>query len=358
MKDALLSRRTALTGIAASLVLGTQSDAQTIASLRKTADEAGILFGSAIRHEEIADLRHRQIYIENCNIICAYNQHQWYSRDDPGGEIKAQELVDFAIANNQKLRWHCLLWDQKTPDGYWAFGKNEVQLCKNKKREKQAIQEEYETYIRNTIGTYGEHVFVWDVINEPLTKQACLYPEFGLAYVTSAIERVRSDVPHQLLLINFENAEYDGHMQTQICEFLKTWGRSSPPPFVVGLQSHLWLKAHFLNEKFTYFLNDVRDLGFRIWITELDVNTYRVHDRPQALEDRAASLLEVYLKTVLHSDAVDAIMFWGLCDDTHYLNAEQPWRKDNLTGLSLFDKDLRMKPSGTWLQGELSGRPR
>jgi endo-1,4-beta-xylanase len=358
MKNALLPRRTALTGIAASLVLGTQSEAQTIVGLRKAADEARVLFGSAVRDKEIADPRHRQLYIENCNVICAFDQHQWYRRDAPRGEIQAQELVDFARTNKQKIRWHCLLWDYKDRGDYWVFGKNEAQLCEHGGT--LAIQQGYETYIRNTLATYGEHVYVWDILNEPLTKKACLYPKFGPAYMASVIEWMRSIVPHQLLLINFDNAEYDRHMQTQIVAFLSGWGRASPPPFVVGIQSHLWLKAGFVRKEFTDFLNAVRDLGFRIWITELDVNTYGVHpplDRPQALEDQAASILEFYLKTVLHNDAVDAIMFWGLCDDTHYLNEVQPWRKDKFsTGLSLFDGDLKMKPTGTWLQEELSAR--
>src|SRR5215471_12841496 len=113
MKTSKLSGRFILAGLAFVLWSSVHSQAQT-QPLRASADQRGFFLGAAVA---VTPFRSEQIYQDTLrrqfNIMVAENAFKWDSVHPSRTTFNFTDtdaLVDFAQANNMKMRGHTLVW--------------------------------------------------------------------------------------------------------------------------------------------------------------------------------------------------------------------------------------------------------
>jgi endo-1,4-beta-xylanase len=114
----------------------------------------------------------------------------------------------------------------------------------------------------------------------------------------------------------------------------------------VGIQSHLSAgPGHVYGPGLAAFMNELRGMGLKLLLTEMDVND---RDLPAAIPARDAAVAQVYadyLHTTLKNPAVVALLTWGITDRFTWLNHEDN-RKDGQPERCLpFDADLKPTPA-------------
>jgi endo-1,4-beta-xylanase len=93
---------------------------------------------------------------------------------------------------------------------------------------------------------------------------------------------------------------------------------SNVPIDAVGIQSHIKAASPSTIEKgLQGFMLSIRNMGLKIFITELDVNEDDLpYDDVARRDHTIAQVYSDYLTTVLAEPSVQAVLMWGM-EDTH-----------------------------------------
>jgi endo-1,4-beta-xylanase len=329
-------------------------------TLRAAAERRGLLFGSCIQAAELGNASVREVYANHCNIVCAYNQQQWHMLERrERGRTQAIELIDFANANGQAIRWHSLLWGPTIS----RAARDDVISG-----DARALRDRIVSHIERTVSEFSQRVAVWDVVNEPFSDHnSSLERILGERYVMELVDVVQGLAPDSVKLINFDFAEETQRRTNRLIDFMRNWRIVSRNQIAIGLQSHIWPGRADSSRRLLQILDVARDLAFPVWISELHVNATEARCRAARcsaaeLEAQAETAQRAFLSRVLEHAAVNAVMYWGLCDSTHFLNVSRLppglQRSDGLqTGYALFDRQLSLKPVGGWLLDRMAGSP-
>jgi endo-1,4-beta-xylanase len=130
------------------------------------------------------------------------------------------------------------------------------------------------------------------------------------------------------------------------------------PVHAFGLQAHL--SADRFAERFDArayqgFLRELTDRGLRVLITELDVLDDGLPADIHVRDRGVADVYRRYLDTVLSTDAVSAVLTFGLSDRYTWLQDDYP-RSDGAARRPLpFDPHLRPAPAFAAVEAALAG---
>jgi endo-1,4-beta-xylanase len=103
-----------------------------------------------------------------------------------------------------------------------------------------------------------------------------------------------------------------------ILALLQMLRNRNTPIDCLGLQSHLFCDRVFARKELTRFIRQVVDLGYRLMITELDVNDVEIPGSV-AERDAVARHLDEYLDTVFSVARPLSCSTWGLSDRDSWL---------------------------------------
>ena len=134
--------------------------AETV-TLRKSAAEKGLLYGTTIAAAQITgDPPFVDLVRHEAGLVVAENEMKWQvmNRGAPGDDdyAPADTIASFASANKLALRGHNLLWYHRTPE--WFFD-----LPDRQAQERAVID-----HIEQLAGWYRGRIHSWDVVNEPI----------------------------------------------------------------------------------------------------------------------------------------------------------------------------------------------
>ena len=154
--------------LVAGLLLGLWSSASSQAQtqpLRASADQRGFFIGAAVA---VSPFRNEQIYQDTLrrefNIMVAENAFKWDSVRPSRSTfnfVDTDALVDFAQANNMKIRGHTLVWHNQIPG--WLTGGNFT---------RDEVIEILRDHIATLVGRYKGRVWAWDVVNEAIDRKS------------------------------------------------------------------------------------------------------------------------------------------------------------------------------------------
>src|SRR5262249_11774357 len=125
---------------------------------RQEADRIGKLVGTAVRPEYLTDATYTSTLLREFNMLEPENEMKW-DRIHPsrkGFDYKAaNQVVDFALAHQMKVRGHTLVWWDSNPCWLKQGDYTPPELS-------QILHEHIETVMKK----YAGKVFAWDVVNE------------------------------------------------------------------------------------------------------------------------------------------------------------------------------------------------
>src|SRR5215831_12693692 len=169
--------------------------------LRASADERGFFIGSAVN---MTPFRGKAIYQDTLrrefNIMVAENAFKFDATQPARNTYNFTDtdaLVDFAQANNMRMRGHTLVWHNQLPAWLNAgnFSRDDVI----------AIMKDH---ISTLVGRYQGKIYAWDVVNEAIDdatgilRNSFWLRNIGPDYIKMAFEFARAADPNAKLYYN------------------------------------------------------------------------------------------------------------------------------------------------------------
>jgi endo-1,4-beta-xylanase len=330
-------------------------------TLRQAADQAGLLFSTAVRAEHLAEPAYASTLAREFNTLEAEDAMKWWVLRPSQNKYdfhQGDELVRFAQAHQMKVRGHCLVWGRSNPD--WL-----TQAHFTKRQLSRLLHD----HITHVMKHYAGEVFAWDVVNEALDENGNVrssvwynQPGIGLSqqgtrYIEEVFRWAHKADPKALLFYNDAEGEGLNQKSDAIYAMVRDFKHRGVPIDGVGLQMHI---PNLEVDPASIAANIARftALGLQVHITELDVSL-PVNANGQARIEDLARQSEVYREVVracLNNAGCTAIQLWGFTDKYSWIGSHSRGTR----GQALpFDRTYRPKPAFDGLLEELSaGRDR
>ncbi|MES0883035.1 endo-1,4-beta-xylanase [Roseibium sp. SCP14] len=254
------------------------------------------------------------------------------------------KLLAFAEENGMTMRGHTLIWYSAMPE--WV---NEI----DSRRE---AEFELEHHIEVVVGRYRGRIPSWDVVNEPIAdepgkgnplRDSVWYAQLGEDYIDRAFRTAAAIDPKAQLVLNdfnFEEASVNsGDKRAAMLDLLKGLKDRDVPIHALGLQGHLKGEAEIGKEELSKFVEEVRDLGLEILVTELDVIDKNLPGTVYVRDQIVAKRVHDYLTAIYDVVEPRTVLTWGISDRYTWVPI---WfsRRDGLPNRPLpLDEDYKPK---------------
>jgi endo-1,4-beta-xylanase len=354
-----LSRRSAVLGLASSaiaspLVLrsrcaGADFNLELAPPLRSHARTSGIKYGCAGAAPNVQpDRILLEKFATEANIFVPETSLKWDQTEPRPGEFNFTEgdsIAAFASRNDMQVHGHTLVWYAAIPA--W------VSQIATGQEAKAAL----DRHITTQVSRYRGKIWAWDVVNEAIEpddhldnglRNSVWLRSFGADYIDLAFRLARAADPAAPLCLSEYGIEYatatSQRRRDALLALLQKLRDRNTPIDCLALQSHLEAHQILDHRELTAFLRDVVKLGYRLLITEMDVNDFKVRgsepERDLAIAHHAAE----YLDIVFSVAPPLSIATWGLSDRYTWLHQYyKRWDGTPLRPLPL-DASLNRKP--------------
>ncbi|GAB3226370.1 hypothetical protein GCM10027447_16490 [Glycomyces halotolerans] len=318
--------------------------------------------GAAIDGRDIVDPS-AQLLNKHFNSITAENQMKPESIQPTEGTFtwtEADQLVEYAEANDMRVWGHVLVWHSQTPDWWFQYPEghpNAGEPIGNSDEDRQIMIDRMEAHIGAVADRYGDRIWAWDVVNEVISdnnaevyRNSRWYQIFdGPGYIDEAFKIARAEfdavgATDVKLFINDYNTENPGK-RDNMYNLVERLLADGVPVDGVGHQTHINLNTSLDQIEASIVKFDQLDL-MQV-ITELDV----VIGAPAEGEDfpeYEARLIEQghYFRDLFevfrdHSDKIDLVTAWGLHDGRTWQRSRETPRP--LESPLIFDDQLQSK---------------
>ena len=314
-------------------------------ALKEAARAHGILFGTeATRKELERDPEYAALVVKNAAILTPGLELKWdMLRPDPDrfDFVNAEWLLRFAATNKMKVHGHTLLWHEALPE--W------LKLDMNRKNAMSLVERHVDTVVKKFKGK----IYAWDVVNEIIEpsdrrpdnlKKSIFLENIGPEFIERAFHIARAADPSALLVWNENWLESDSNYcvakRDATLKLLTELKKRNCPVDVLGLQAHLKLDVP-LSADLPRFLSNVRGLGVKIAVTELDV---RERNAPQSTFGRDRDVAGRYKEFLsICSRFAECIQTWGLSDRYTWINSQKRNGAEALSRPLIFDSELNPK---------------
>ncbi len=264
----------------------------------------------------------------------------------------ADELVNFAVKNNMKVRGHCLIWHQQMPG--WFYSQNGEQVSRS------VLIARMEKYITDVVTHFKGRVYAWDVVNEAFVfgekdvktdengmRMSRFREIIGPEFLEIAFRAAAKADPDALLFYN----DYETQNSSKI-NAISTWVKEMKAKGVkvdgIGHQAHYTVTHPSMNV-FESAILAYAKLGVQQHITELDIalnndlmenKIYETtHDLLEKQAQRYADMFKLFIK---HKEHVTAVLVWGINDSYTWLTG---WPMKRFEAPLLFDTSNKPKPA-------------
>jgi endo-1,4-beta-xylanase len=366
-----LTRRESLALAATFAVTGcaTARDAgdDTSSSLDALARRSGRRFGSAVAwglpgadRGSFANPAYAAVLERECGLLVPENELKWqWTRPSPTGfDFKQLDsIVEYARRKGFGLRGHTLFWAPEKWYPKWLVGHDFGS------RPAKAAEALLTEHVRTVCRRYGTSIYSYDVVNEAVQPETGAIRDTvitramgGEAMLDLMFHTARAEAPHAELVYNdymsWERGTEDETHIEGVLKLLEGFRRRGTPVHALGIQSHIRLLkdlpvAGIVRESegpWRRFLDRVVAMGYKLVITEFDVNDKKAPD-DVALRDRmVADYAKAYLDLMLSYDQLRDVLAWGMVDRYSWLTDFDPRADKSIKRGTPYDEHFRAKP--------------
>jgi endo-1,4-beta-xylanase len=336
-----ITRRGVLAGSAA-LALASRLNAAPANSLDAIAASKGRHFGSAIGMGQYPDPRYRALIEAECGVIVPENELKMPAIHPVGPDqfdfAKADILVDYAIRRGLLVRGHNLIWHHPERMPKWS----ETYDYGPKPAEK--VAEIVTNHVETVCKRYAERIYTWDVVNEAVDNKTGVLRETAFSKAMGSPEAVldlafrtaSATVPKCELVYN-DYMSWDSELHCGgVLHLLDGFRKRNVPVDTLGLQSHLSARPGMDRGGFGAaqerawrgFLDAVTGMGYKLQITEFDVNDTAIPGDAEDRDQAVADVARAYLDCTLSYPQVSVVMVWGMTDRYSWLQKNKTKRAD------------------------------
>ncbi len=331
--------------------------------------------GAAIGTATISGV-HAQLLTRHFNDITSENDMKWDATEPSEGNFTftaADAEVNFAKANHMLIRGHNLVWYQQIPS--WVFLDANGNTMTPTPENAALLLRRMENHIRGVAGHFGNAIYAWDVVNEPIDpsqpdglRHNMWYQIIGPQYIDAALQTAREAAPNAKLFIN----DYDTTnpaRRTALYNLVSGLLSRSIPIDGVGHEMHNNIQ-YPTAQSVIDTVNMFSQLGLDNEITELDIsvysdNTSKYTTVPDSILAEQGYRYRDYFQAFRQlKGKISSVTLWGLADDHTWLDTFPITRLDMPL---LFDTQLQAKPAywgvvdpsqlpGSQLSGEIASK--
>ena len=300
---------------------------------------------------------HEQLLTMHFDSITPGNEMKWSSVENTPGTFNfgpADAEVGVAVCHNMRIRGHNLVWATGAQTPSYAAGDGTNSLA-NQATVTSNIQE----HIQNEVQHFGNKVYAWDVINEPLdpNQPDCLvhgpfYNVLGRSYLDVALHAARQYAPAGTKLFINDYSTADPNRLACLVKVIRDLRSRGIPIDGVGHEMH-----NAINYPSVQAMENAINTVHRAFpdieqqITELDVSVYNAGDitsnyglniPPGVLAEQGwlyANYFDLFRRL---SGKISAVTIWGMADDDTWLDSFPVSRTDYPLP---FDMNLQTKPA-------------
>ena len=369
-----LTRRESLAGAGALAVAAAARGlaAPPAQSLTAAAQSTGRRFGSAVAWTppgtdagSITNPRYTALLERECSLLVPENQlkWQWVRRTPDSFDFRAFDAIaDYAERHQFGLRGHTLFWTPTKWYPKWLaekdFGPQPVAAAEATK----LLTEHVRTICRR----YGARIYSYDVVNEAVQPET---GEIRDTNVTRALggehfldlmyHTAREEAPRAQLVYNdymsWERNPVDERHMRGVLKLLEGFRKRGTPVDALGVQSHIRLLEHLpvaeivrqSEGPWRRFLDEVVGMGYKLLITEFDVNDHAAPSNPRVRDQLVADYGRAYLDVMLSYPQLGDVLAWGMTDRYSWLDNFDPRADKMLKRGTPYDVNFRAKPLRT-----------
>jgi endo-1,4-beta-xylanase len=300
---------------------------------------------------------HAQLLTKHFDSITSGNDMKWSSVESSKGSFNfanADAEVGMAQCANMRVRGHNLVWasGQQTPS--YAAGDGT-----NSSANQAAVSANIQEHIQNEVQHFGNKVYAWDVVNEPLdpSQPDCLlhgpfYQVLGKSYIDIALQAARTYAPAGTKLFINDYSTTDPGRLACLVRVVRDLQARGIPIDGIGHEMHNAIN-YPSTEAIVSAIDRVANSlpGIDQQITELDMSVYNAgdtasnygNDIPPAVLSEQGWLYKRYFDLFRRlSRKVSAVTLWGMADDDTWLDSFPVVRTDYPLP---FDQGLQAKPA-------------
>jgi len=340
-------------------------------SLKALAKEKGIVFGSSVGAgkagtlaSSFRDPRYLAILKQECAVLVPENELKSYVIASTPAQYNfepADQIAGFAKNNGLKLRGHTLLWNRGEYMPAWlrdSFAKLTP-----------ASGEQYlRDYIQRVCSHYGDQIYSWDVVNETVdpgtgeVRDTPITQVLGFDALRIAFESAREYAPKAQLVYNDYMSWEAGNEKHRagVLALLERFKTSKVPVDALGIQSHIGNDGHIHSpqmKEWRAFIDEVVAMGYRLLITEFDVNDKDLPGTASVRDAQVAAAARHYLDVMLSYKQLDQVLCWGMTDQYSWLQSFARRSDKTPQRPNPYDENYRPKPLRTAIAEAFAAAP-
>ena len=341
-------------------------------SLKSLAAEKGIVFGSSVGAGKAGtltgsfrDAAYVGILKDECAVLVPENELKSYVITAKQGDYNfapGDSIASFAKGNGMKLRGHTLLWNRTEYTPKWLLDSFGGMSAK-------AAEQYLRDYIRRVCTHYGEQIYSWDVVNETVDPQTGRVRDtpftraLGFDVLRIAYEAAREHAPRAQLVYNDYMSWETGNERHRagVLKLLEEFKSRKVPVDALGIQSHIGNSGNIhaaQRREWQAFVDGVVAMGYRLLITEFDVNDKDLPGDIQTRDAQVAAAAKEYLDVLLSYPQLDQVLCWGMVDKFSWLQNFSPRSDKTLQRPNPYDAAYQPKPLRGAIAAAFESAPR
>lgn len=359
--DNEFTRRDVLVSSAVAGLLAASTSAMTAATptfkpeggtLRERADRKGLLCGSAVSRPALNDVGVQKVLAADANIVVPENELKWSrlqpTADGPLNFGPAEEIYAFAKAHDIAMRGHTLTWSRGQPD--WAVAKIAEMTAGQ-------TGDFLTDYVTKVVSHWKGRLVQWDVINEPVLATGELLEKvfsgkLGEQYMDIALKATAEADPGALRMVNqtliAQEWWWEDRQRDQTLRIVEAMLKRGAPLQGFGYEGHIKTKYGFSEAKWAKFLEELKGMGLKFMITELDVNDNGTIGDVAKRDAASASLVKALLDVSFSFDNCLGLLTWAPSDKYSWLLKAMDRQRTDGAQLRPSPRDDDFKPKPIW----------
>ncbi|MEW2625890.1 endo-1,4-beta-xylanase [Streptomyces sp. NPDC048106] len=310
----------------------TATPAQAATTLRSLAEAKGKYFGTALTDGDLNVSGEMSIANAQFDMVTPGNEMKWDTVEPSNGSYNfgpGDQIVNWAQANNARVRGHNLVWHSQLPGWVSSLPQNQVQGV-------------MESHITTEVNHYKGKIYAWDVINEPFNEDGSLrqdvfYNAMGSGYLADAIRTAHNADPNAKLYINDYNIEGENAKSNALYSLAQSMLSQGVPLGGIGLESH-FIDGQVPSSMLAN-MQRFANLGLDVAITELD-DRIQLPTSSASLQQQANDYGTVVNDCLAVSRCV-GVSQWGVDDGHSWIPGTFP----GYGAATMYDSNYQPKPA-------------
>jgi endo-1,4-beta-xylanase len=312
--------------------------------------------GAAVDQTDLSGA-HAQMLAMHFDSMTPGNDLKWSSVEASLGTYtygNGDSLVGEAVCNNMKVRGQNLVWSTGAQTPSYAFGDGT-----NSAANQATVIANIQEHIQSEVQHFGNKVYAWDVVNEPLdpNQSDCLnhgpfYQVLGKSYIDVALQAARQYAPAGTLLFINDYSTADPNRLACLVSVVQDLKNRGIPLDGVGHEMHGAINYPSVAAVVNSIDTIAADFpGINQQVTEMDLSVYNAGNTtsnygnsipPSVLAEEGwlyAQYFDVFRQL---KGKITAVTLWGMADDDTWLDSFPVSRTDYPLP---FDMNLQAKPA-------------